>query len=160
MDMNRPESRHNGPIVHKRDFERLIGTRPRARSAHFALHHVPGPPSKPPTKPPSPADSAMAVKLSTDSLQGSAQDVDNSAAGCWFGCVVPKRQARRAVTRNLVKRHARAAFVQHLPGLAPGLWLARLKVGYPVAEFVSARSHALSKAVRGELDQLFAHAAR
>jgi ribonuclease P protein component len=72
---------------------------------------------------------------------------------------VPKRQARRAVTRNLVKRHARAAFAHHLPGLAPGLWLARLKMGYPVAEFASARSHALSKAVRGELDLLFAHAA-
>ncbi len=153
--MSKPETRRAGPIVHKGDFERLMGTRPRARSAHFALHHVPGSPTRPgPT-----VHRAPELKLSTDSLQASDTVVDNSPVGCWFGCVVPKRHARRAVTRNLLKRQARAAFSRHLDGLAPGLWLARLRVGYPVAVFVSARSPALSRAVRGELDELFAHAA-
>jgi ribonuclease P protein component len=75
-----------------------------------------------------------------------------------LGCIVPKRHARRAVTRSLLKRQVRAAFSRHLPGLSAGLWLARLRVGYPVETFVSARSAALARVVRGELDQLFAHA--
>jgi ribonuclease P protein component len=96
--------------------------------------------------------------LSTGNVQAAVSPVDNLSGGCWFGCVVPKRHARRAVTRNLLKRQVRAAFSRHLPKLSAGLWLARLRVGYPVATFISARSDALSRTVRSELEQLFAHA--
>jgi ribonuclease P protein component len=80
--------------------------------------------------------------------------VDDSSGRLGFGCVVPKRHARRAVTRNLLKRQIRAAFHRHAAGLPVGLWLVRLRAGFSTAEFVSARSAALAAAVRQELDGL------
>jgi ribonuclease P protein component len=80
--------------------------------------------------------------------------VDDSAERVYFGTVVPKRHARRAVTRNLLKRQIRGAFDRHAPGLPAGLWLVRLRGAFAVADFVSARSAALALAVRAELDGL------
>ncbi len=75
--------------------------------------------------------------------------------GCtWIGCVVPKRHARRAVTRSLLKRQIRSAMQRHAPVLPAGLWLVRLRAPFVVTEFVSARSAALAAAARHELDGL------
>ncbi len=71
-----------------------------------------------------------------------------------MGCVVPKRHARRAVTRNLLKRQVRSAFERHLARLAGGCWLLRLRAPFAKTEFVSARSQALAAAARAELDGL------
>jgi ribonuclease P protein component len=86
--------------------------------------------------------------------------VDDSPAACWLGCVVPKRHARRAVTRSLLKRQVRGAFERHEAGLPLGLWLVRLRQGFGIAEFPSARSAALQQAARAELDQLFSRTPR
>ena len=72
--------------------------------------------------------------------------------------MVPKRHARRAVTRNLLKRQIRGSFERHAAALPAGLWLVRLRAGFPVADFVSARSAALALAARGELDGLLGRA--
>jgi ribonuclease P protein component len=72
-----------------------------------------------------------------------------------MGCVVPKRQARRAVTRNLIKRQVRDVARRHEKTLMPGLWLVRLRQGFPAAEFPSADSIALRRTVRIELERLF-----
>lgn len=74
----------------------------------------------------------------------------------WLGCVVPKRHARRAVTRSLLKRQVRAAFARHAGGLPGGLWLVRLRQPFPLADFPSAASTALAAAARTELDGLLA----
>jgi len=74
--------------------------------------------------------------------------------------MVPKRQARRAVTRNLLKRQMRECFRRHAAALPTGLWLLRLHAGFAKAEFPAARSPALAEAVRGELDRLLTAAAR
>ena len=71
---------------------------------------------------------------------------------------MPKRHARRAVTRSLLKRQIRASFDRHAAGLPGGLWLERLRAGFAVTEFVSARSTALAQAARAELDGLLAKA--
>lgn len=144
-----------GRVVHKADFERLLATRSRARSAHFAVHHVGGVPFRPLP----PALRAAASELSTDLAPGHPQPVDDSAGELWVGCVVPKRHARRAVTRNLLKRQIRASFDRHAVALPGGLWLVRLRVGFPVAEFPSARSLALAQAARAELDGLLSRVA-
>jgi ribonuclease P protein component len=83
--------------------------------------------------------------------------VDNLHGQQWLGCVVPKRHAKRAVTRNLIKRQMRQVFADRATELPAGLWLLRLSQGFPVNEFVSARSAALSLAVKRELEQLLAH---
>jgi ribonuclease P protein component len=84
--------------------------------------------------------------------------VDDLPAKLWLGCVVPKRHAKRAVTRNLLKRQVRGAFERHGDLLPRGLWLVRLRQPFPVTEFVSARSQALLHAARLELDTLLTRA--
>ena len=139
-----------GRLVHKADFERLLATRSRARSAHFALHHVSGAP----LGPVAPASKALSPKLSTAPAPAVHVPVDDSPDLRWLGCVVPKRHARRAVTRNLIKRQIRACFERHAAVLPGGLWLVRLREAFPAAEFTSARSVALAQAARAELDGL------
>ena len=77
------------------------------------------------------------------------------AEGCWLGTVVPKRHARRSVTRSLLKRQIRAALdIAAHADLAPGLWVVRLRAPFDRKQFPSAASDALRAAARAELDQL------
>ncbi|QNP47398.1 ribonuclease P protein component [Diaphorobacter aerolatus] len=76
----------------------------------------------------------------------------------WLGAMVPKRWARRAVTRNAIKRQiyaAGAAFEQQLPMAAH---VVRLRSTFDRKQFPSATSDALRLAVRKELEQLFTYA--
>jgi len=144
-----------GRLVQKADFERVLATPSRTRSAHFAVHHVSsGPLVRRPTGP-----QPVSGKLSTGAAPECPQAVDDSPGGLWLGCVVPKRHARRAVTRSLLKRQIRGAFHRHAAELAAGLWLVRLRAPFPATEFVSARSAALAAAAHDELDRLLARAA-
>ncbi len=137
-------------LVHKADFERLLSTRSRLRSAHFALHHVAGRPAARKK----PGGSRLNTELSTGAVGNHLEPVDNSVHQRWLGCVVPKRHAKRAVTRTLIKRQMRSIFVVHAASLPAGLWLLRLSQGFAVSQFVSARSAALQTAVRMELENL------
>jgi ribonuclease P protein component len=72
-----------------------------------------------------------------------------------IGAVVPKRWAKRAVTRNGIKRQiydVSAAFEPRLPAAAH---VVRLRSEFARADFPSAWSDALKASVRGELLQLF-----
>ena len=143
-------------LVNKADFERLLSTRLWARSAHFAVHHVPASPQAPVW----PARARVQTELSTSTAPTCPQPVDDLPTKLWLGCVVPKRHARRAVTRNLLKRQVRGAFQRHGDLLPRGLWLVRLRQPFPVAEFVSAHSQALLRAARLELDTLLTQTRR
>jgi ribonuclease P protein component len=140
-----------GRLVHSSDFQRLLATRPWSRSAHFAVHHLPGPPGADERPPAGSADR----ELSTGAVHNGAGPVDDSAPAHWLGAVLPKRLARRAVTRNLLRRQIRAALDHHLPGLPPGLWLVRLRAGFERTLFLSAASEPLRRAARAELDAAF-----
>jgi ribonuclease P protein component len=72
----------------------------------------------------------------------------------WVGAVVPKRHARRAVTRSLIKRQIYAAAERHRDRMAPGLWIVRLRSPFDRTEFASAASPALLRCARVELDRL------
>ena len=80
-------------------------------------------------------------------------------APAWAGMVVPKRHARRAVTRSLLKRQIRAAFCRQmrLPG---GLWVVRLRAPFDRAQFTSPASEALRTAACAELAVLLDDAVR
>jgi ribonuclease P protein component len=78
---------------------------------------------------------------------------------CWYGAVVPKRHARKATTRNLLRRQIRAAMDRHHPGLAHGLWLVRLRAPFDPGHYRSAGSNVMRAAARQELDRLLARAA-
>jgi len=77
----------------------------------------------------------------------------------WFGVVVPKRHARKATTRNLLRRQIRGAMARHHAQLARGMWLVRLRAPFDPRRFKSASSAELRCAARTELDGLFTRAA-
>jgi ribonuclease P protein component len=107
-------------------FEAVLGQRPARRSPHFALHQR------------------------LDGFQPSSPDAQ------WHcGVVVPKRWAKRAVTRNLIKRQIHAVFKDRHPDWPHGAYVVRLTQGFAAQGFVSARSPGLSVAVRLELEGLF-----
>jgi ribonuclease P protein component len=84
--------------------------------------------------------------------------VDDWPEDHWLGYVIPKRHAKRAVTRNLLKRQIRSLFEQHADALAGGQWLVRLRSPFSPTQFRSARSEALACAARAEIDSLLARA--
>jgi ribonuclease P protein component len=145
-----------GRLVQAADFQRLLAAPTRQRSAHFTVHHVGGLPTRSARAPALPVSS----ELSTGQEQSCPEPVDESPSARWLGCVVPKRHARRSVTRSVLKRQIRAAVERHEERLEAGLWLVRLRNPFAPALFPSADSDALRAAARSELDQLLARAAR
>jgi len=148
-----------GRMQRSADFELVLASRACARSAHFAAHHVaqsPGPTSQR-------RNQAGRTGLSTADAETCAQPVDESIPQgpdrCWFGAVVPKRHARKAATRNLLRRQIRAAMDRHHNTLAHGLWLVRLRAPFDGRQYRSAGSDALRLAARSELDALLMQAA-
>lgn len=141
-----------GRLLHKADFERLLAVKPCSGSAHFALHHVSARPG------PAPTADAVANQLSTESSPIRAESVDDCNERHWLGCVIPKRHARRAVTRNLLRRQIRGAMQRHAADLPPGQWLVRLRRPFDPSEFVSADAPRLRADARGELDTLLRRA--
>jgi len=140
------------------DFQRVLATPTRSRSAHFALHHLalaPLVPRKPAAKGVIPA---LTTDLSTGLVIPQSASVDDLPAGHWLGYVIPKRHAKRAVTRNLFKRQIRSLFGQHASALTGGQWVVRLRMPFAVAQYPSARSEALAAAARTEIDALLARA--
>ena len=149
-----------GRIVRSADFERVLSAPTRARSFHFAVHHLQGAPSVPARS----VIQGLSTELSTGDARNMQAAVDDlPAAGLvdrvWLGAVVPKRHARRSVTRSLLKRQIRAA-VTRRPELPAGLWVVRLRAPFAGDQFVSAASSALGAAARAELDALLADALR
>ena len=115
-------------------FQVLLALRPVARTAHFALHRLPLSDS---------SDAARAI-------------VFQPAEGAWLGAMVPKRWARRAVTRNAIRRQIYAVGEDLQPPLTAQAHLVRLRAGFARQAFPSATSVALKAAVRAELLELFA----
>ena len=73
-----------------------------------------------------------------------------------MGSLIPKRWAKRAVTRNAIKRQIYAVSAGlRLPEAAH---VVRLRAGFDRKQFVSATSDALKAAACGELQQLFERA--
>lgn len=116
-----------------------------AQTPHFALHHA--------------RQSALMPVLSTDGAPERTRSVNNRAPAAppdGLGVIAPKRHARRAVTRNLVKRQVREA-VRRWP-LPAGSWLVRLRGPLHPRRCRSAASPALRMLVRAELDELLRRA--
>ena len=123
-----------------------------------------------------PATGNLSTELSTGHSDCSVKDVDDAQVpgpsaqvetptapggiARWLGLVVPKRHAKRAVTRTLVKRQIRNVAAACAPQLEPGLWVVRQRSPFDPKEFPSAASDALKEAARAELRALFDRAAR
>jgi ribonuclease P protein component len=170
-----------GRIVRPADYVRVLATPMRLRSPHFAVHHLEGRPL--PVKPAgraaksdAPDTASLSTELSTGAVPtqgvdvedcgGAASRTDESTAplprgpGRWLGLVVPKKHAKRAVTRTLVKRQIRNVAAQCAAQLEPGLWVVRQRSPFDPKQYPSAASDALKEAARAELRALFERAVR
>lgn len=110
-------------------FQAVLACAPVAKTPHFVLH-----------------------RLSLDTVEG--PHALFAPAGPWLGVLIPKRWARRAVTRNAIRRqiYATAPLAEALPTAAH---VVRLRSAFDPKQFVSARSDALKRAVRAELLSLW-----
>ena len=119
-------------------FQAALAGKTVARTAHFALHRCPL--------------DFDAVQIGSDALPLF------TVSSVWVGAMVPKRWAKRAVTRNAIKRQIyqlSADFEATLPHSAN---VVRLRSAFDRAQFVSATSELLKSAVREELHLLFSNA--
>ena len=108
-----------------------------AKTAHFALHRC-------------------ALDLSRHGVEADSPLFSND--GVWLGAMVPKRWARRAVTRNAIKRQIYSVSAEFEPRMDACAHVVRLRNAFDKAVFVSANSERLRNTVRLELHQLFARA--
>lgn len=116
-------------------FQAVLGGITVSKTAHFALH-------------------ARALAAASDVSEA----LLFPEPAVWLGAMVPKRWAKRAVTRNTIKRQIYNVGIEFSTGLEPRAHLVRLRSGFDRAQFPSATSDALKAAVRSELQQLFARA--
>jgi ribonuclease P protein component len=101
-----------------------------AKSEHFVLHQV-----------------ELTFNLSAHAQSKPLFLVDDA----WIGAMVPKRWAKRAVTRNAIKRqiYTVSTSLQHV--FPQEAFLVRLRREFSRQTFLSASSDALKEAVRNEL---------
>jgi ribonuclease P protein component len=149
-----------GRLVRPADFQRLLASAPRARSTHFAAHHVAGWPELPSARPDRGDRQELSTETSMSCQQAVEESVGASGSGCWLGIAVPKRHAREATTRNLIRRQIRSVTRACEPALLQGLWLVRLRSAFDRRHFRSAASAALRAAARDELMALMQRACR
>lgn len=123
-------------LISRAQFDAVMGRAPWARSPHFALHML------------------VLADAQAPALRAFGGDP------LWIGCVLPKRHAKRAVTRNTMRRLIYEGVGRHAAGLTPAAWVARLNRGLDLAEYPSACSQALRRDLRAEIDGLLAGAAR
>jgi ribonuclease P protein component len=136
------------------DFPAALAAPVLAKTSHFVVHHLAANPISRSRLP----QGYFVQGISTALAPKMAASVDNNAATMhwWLGVVVPKRYAKRAVTRNLLKRQMRAQAQGHRHQLPAGQWLIRLRAAFDARQYSSAASGRLWEAARGELAQAFA----
>ena len=116
-------------------FQAVLAGATVARTTHFALHRCP-----------------LEAPAGQDASLFGSPDV-------WLGAMVPKRWARRAVTRNAIKRQIYSVSAAPDVSLPAAAHVVRLRATFDRKEFVSATSDKLKAAVRTELQQLLTRAA-
>jgi ribonuclease P protein component len=141
-------------LVDSADFERLLRSPSQARTPHFAVHHLPSCPAGPVATARRPLDRELST-IESSVGERPVDDFPEKASVRRLGAVVPKRHARRSVTRSLLKRQVYAAAARHAVSLSGGLWMVRLRAPFDRVTFTSASSTALRLAARAELDSLF-----
>ncbi len=119
-----------------------------SRTPHFALHRL----------------HLAETSVGSSSLQADDSQVQVAQVALfqpkavWLGAMVPKRWARRAITRNAIKRQIYVISAQYEVRMPCAAHVVRLRAGFDRKQFISATSTLLKQAVRLELEQLFERA--
>lgn len=118
-----------------------------SRTPHFALHRLV-------------LDAALPALAGAEAEAPSAAPLPLfSMPDVWLGALVPKRWARRAVTRNAIKRQIYTVAGERCLRMPQAGYVVRLRTAFDRKVFVSATSDQLKRAVREELQQLLARVA-
>jgi len=115
-----------------------------AKTVHFALHRN-GLDAK--------ATSKKLDEAPTTAVLFGFEDV-------WIGAMAPKRWAKRAVTRNTIKRQIYSVSAEFSGQLAAAAFVVRLRCAFDKKKFPSATSQPLRETVRAEIVTLMIAAAR
>lgn len=138
-------------------FQAVLAGATVARSEHFSLHRklLNG---KPDLSASSTGPSLGAVGFVTsahDANEDSKAPLDEAqlfrGAELWLGAMVPKRWAKRAVTRNAIKRQIYDVSKNFAPQQLPAAFVVRLRRDFSRKEYLSASSAKLKQDVRTEL---------
>ena len=129
-------------MTERSQFDAALRRAPACKTAHFALHLAPS--QAQPGEPPA----------GTGAATGTAPGTLFPGPEHWVGVVLPKRWARRAVTRNLLRRQIYAAALALAPSQPPVALVVRLRSAFSATQFPSAASAALRRCARAELQQL------
>ncbi len=133
-------------------FEAALKSQVVARTEHFVLHRLR-------TAPRVGMGEHSPIHVPSATRQG--QSPEDRPAMIWpsgsaFGVLVPKRWAARAVTRNMIKRQARAIAQESLVRQQEeAVFLLRLRRAWPAQQFTAATSSAWASEVRQQLLQIF-----
>jgi ribonuclease P protein component len=131
-----------------------------AKTEHFVLHRN----GLEATAPASPKDGPDAAKeLSSRKTIADSSPVASAKTSSpalfpvrdiWIGAMVPKRWAKRAVTRNAIKRQIYNVSADSMQNYPQAAFLVRLRREFSRKEFLSATSVQLKEAVRHEVQAL------
>ncbi len=139
-------------LLKRQQFEAALAGGTVARTAHFALHRC----SLEATA------GAAPNRSSSDHLEtGPGSDGPQALFAVqapWIGALIPKRWARRAVTRNTIRRQIYAVAQDRAASLPEAAHVVRLRQAFDPRQFPSATSDTLRRVVRAELQALFAGA--
>ena len=130
-DHGQPALRH---LQTSPQFQAVMNAGVVASSQHFVLHRL--------------------ILAPCASVQSNSGKLFAGATG-WVGALLPKRHAKKAVRRNLLRRQIYEAAGTFQPTLVGAAHVVRLRRGFEADGFVSASSQALKQAVRTELLALF-----
>lgn len=149
-----------GRLLQSSDFEKVLARPAINSSRHFALHALRTEPGQFHNRKRRTADNNLStagahISLpSVDRFKSAGPAQNYQGPSHWLGMVVPKRHARRAVTRTLLKRQIRECVGRHAESLPAGLLVVRLRSHFDKRVYPSATSVALRDEVRAELEQL------
>lgn len=119
-------------------FQAVLAGKIIAKTAHFALHrHELG---------------EMSVSMTADTDPPTRLLFETTQT--WIGAMVPKRWAKRAVTRNTIKRQIYSVSCELCVAFQAAAYVVRLRKSFDRAQFSSATSDALKQAVRAEVQLL------
>ena len=112
-----------------------------ARTTHFALHRA--------------LLNQDKINTPTTKKLKTPRRVLFDVEGVWLAAMVPKRWAKRAVTRNTIRRQINSVSMDFELALSDAAHVVRLRSGFDRADFPSATSEKLKAVVRLELQLLF-----
>ena len=123
-------------------FQSVLAGKIVAKTDHFALHRT-----------------ALAVPSTcVNAFEPSTLIRLFATDGVWMGAMVPKRWAKRAVTRNAIKRQIYSVSASFGDALPASAHVVRLRKAFDRSIYVSATSDAFAHAVRVEIESLLGKA--